>query len=1009
MSNKFVKFGILFIIIIFTFVFVLEATVPTPTLKWRNGGYKFNGQYNKGYYVSPATLDVNGDGVLDVIFANFWVMALDGATGNAIWSCYAGTDMSDPTNNSRYNGTHTSVVVAHINNDGQEEIVTGMGNGWLAAYDKNGYFLSGFPLQPVGRTDRIQSLSVFDLDNNGDMEIVIGWAKANNLNTCVIEHNGAIRTGWPQYQPNENANALGIFNANIAVGDLTGNGYGEIISPSDTNKMCAYYRDGSTLPASDVFDIGDHWGGVPCYISYADELVGWSPPEDEHDIYLNTDQPAVIADVNNDGTNEVVVVVQGFSRNVVPGTIDHETKYLAPMIFNIDRTRFNQDGFNWEAAPQTGGPLSNDIDEIVIKTSNPVVVDLDGDGNKEILTSSYDGKVHAYWLDKTEHHSWPFSVYSAGEGTIRFASEPSVVDLDGDGSLEVLFATWPEYDSYLSGHLYILNYKGEQLHKIALPYGNSAFTPAVPDVSKANFDGGLAAPTVADIDDDGQPEILVGMAFAGVAVYDLPGVTMGAAPWPTGRHDYARTAWDGFGSFEVTSPNGGETVDGGFVTTVTWSSIGISDNVKIEYSTNNGSSWSTITADTTNDGSYAWEAPQTTAGNCLIRVGNANGTITDESDAVFAIQYDPAEDNDFGHGVVQTSDGGYLVAGSTNSFGQGGYDMVIYKLNASGQKMWCKTYGGAALDEGWSISATSDGGCVIAGISESFTNGDKDFLAYKLDSAGNKVWRKNYGGTLIDEAYAVTQTIDGGFAMLGSSTSFTSGGTDFLIFKANAGGDKVWRYNFGGASDDDGYTLLETATGGLVIFGQSTSFTFGGTDLLAYKLSPYGAKQGRKNFGSAGNEFAHGHQGIVVTSDSGYLMAGSTDTDTAGGADLILYKVTKKGVFEWNKTYGGTSDDLGGILISTSDGGFLLGGYTNSFTNGGNDFLVYKLNSSANKQWRQNYGGVDDDILHSVIQTSDGGYLLVGETLSYVASSGYPDMLVYKVDSSGNVQWSKNL
>ena len=144
MINKFVKLGIIIFIIIFAFCNVVEGAVPTPTLKWRNGGYKFNGQYNKGYYVSPATLDVNGDGVLDVIFANYWVMALDGATGDAIWAFYSGTDMSDPTNNSRYNGTHTSVVVADINNDGQEEIVTGMGNGWLAAYNKNGYFLSVF-------------------------------------------------------------------------------------------------------------------------------------------------------------------------------------------------------------------------------------------------------------------------------------------------------------------------------------------------------------------------------------------------------------------------------------------------------------------------------------------------------------------------------------------------------------------------------------------------------------------------------------------------------------------------------------------------------------------------------------------------------------------------------------------------------------------------------------------------------------------------------------------------
>jgi hypothetical protein len=170
-----------------------------------------------------------------------------------------------------------------------------------------------------------------------------------------------------------------------------------------------------------------------------------------------------------------------------------------------------------------------------LKTTNPVVVDIDHDGRKEILTSTYDGKLHCYWLDKTEHGQWPFSVYDSGEGVIRFSSEPAVADLNNDGALEVIFTSWPQYDSNKGGHLFIVNASGQLLHKVALPYGDNG------TVGERNFDGGLSCPTIDDVDGDGEFEIILGTVYAGLVVYDLPGALRGSAPWPTGRHDYART------------------------------------------------------------------------------------------------------------------------------------------------------------------------------------------------------------------------------------------------------------------------------------------------------------------------------------------------------------------------------------------------------------------------------------------------------------------------------------
>jgi len=510
---------------------LLNSSVSTPVLKWRNGGYSFV-EFNKAYYTSPATLDVNGDGVKDIIWANFKIFAFDGKTGDIIWWFYTGTDITNP--NIRNNiGTHCSVVVADINGDGEKNILTAHANGMVCAYNKDGYFLPGFPTQPMGRTDVICSLSADDLDNDGDGEIIIGWGIANNLNCCVIEHNGSIRPGWPQYVPNDNANALGIFNANIAIGDINHDGYSELVVPSDTGKTCVYYCDGTPLPVNPIFsqyvDYTKKWPDVVNYENYDHEKFGYSL---DGYFYMGTDTPATIADVNNDGAYEIIIIGQVFTKDL------QTNLYTTPFIYNIDRTRFNKGNLNWEDnLPKSGPPLCNDWQVIARKTTNPVVVDVDKDGYKEILSSSYDGKLHCYWLDKTEHYNWPFSVYDPSEDVIRFSSEPVVADLDGNGELEIIFTSWPLYYSGTGGHLFILNHMGQVVTSVPLPYGDDG------DVGENNFDGGLAAPTIDDIDGDGELEIIVGTVYAGVVVYDIPGATGGALPWPTGRHDYRRSGY----------------------------------------------------------------------------------------------------------------------------------------------------------------------------------------------------------------------------------------------------------------------------------------------------------------------------------------------------------------------------------------------------------------------------------------------------------------------------------
>ncbi|MCG2812342.1 MAG: FG-GAP-like repeat-containing protein, partial [Candidatus Aminicenantes bacterium] len=668
---------ILVLILAFIPLFI-AAAVPSPVFKWRNGGFSLK-QFNKGMYTSPALLDINQDGVKEIIWANFKVFAFDGITGTALWSFWAGNDRASA--NTYYGiGTDTNVAVADINNDGFGEIITTHTDGLLCAYDRNGYFLPGFPLRPTGRTDPICSLSVYDLDNDGYFEIIIGWGMANNLNICVISHDGAVKAGWPQYTLDNNANALGIFGENIAVGDINKDGFGELVAPSDTGKTCAYYYDGRALPINPVFNSWmTTWPDVTNYENYASEKFGWEP---NGLFYMGTEQPATIADVNADGSFEIVIVGGMYTY---PDDGNYQPLYTMPFIYNLDRTRFKNTAYDWESGlPRSGAPLSNDWNFIARKRTNPVVVDLDGDGKKEILSSSFDGKLHCYWLDRTEHGNWPYSVYVPAEGRIRFSSEPAVADLDGDGSLEVIFTSWPQYYSNTGGHLFILNSQGSLLHKVALPYGDNG------SVGNLYYDGCLAAPTIGDVDGDGQVEIVLGTVYAGLVVYDLPGAVMGSAPWPTGRHDYSRTGWTdyvsniaGLDSVQVLAPNGGENWNGGSVHDITWSTTGSGAFVSIDYSINGGSSWISVLADTANDGSYGWTVPATLSANCLVRVSDTDGDPSDVSDRVFSISTSGAETVStpqpplgaaFGLAAASCS---YFTGGSTSNLGH----VVQYKFD----------------------------------------------------------------------------------------------------------------------------------------------------------------------------------------------------------------------------------------------------------------------------------------------------------------------------------------
>src|SRR5262249_295862 len=203
-------------------------------------------------------------------------------------------------------------------------------------------------------------------------------------------------------------------------------------------------RNGNQLSVNAVFAPAGVWSEVGTAVDLAAEIRGWVNCGVEHRPNFSATAP-VVADLNGDGVPELVAVGNGYNCGTTPST----DLYHMPFIFNLDRTRWSGSGFDWNAlpAPAPGSaPRSEDYTVIENAQPNAVVADLDGDGLKEILFPSYDGRLHAYWLDKTEHGSWPYNVPTSGApgDEFRFASEPVVADLDGDGHAEGILTSWPK-------------------------------------------------------------------------------------------------------------------------------------------------------------------------------------------------------------------------------------------------------------------------------------------------------------------------------------------------------------------------------------------------------------------------------------------------------------------------------------------------------------------------------------------------------------------------------------
>jgi len=350
--------------------------------------------------------------------------------------------------------------------------------------------------------------------------------------------------------------------------------------------------------------------------------------------------------------------------------------------------------------------------------------------------------------------------------------------------------------------------------------------------------------------------------------------------------------------------------------------------------------------------------------------------------------------------VKEDGNGNFIIAGWTMSYGAGIFDGYIIKADSMGNMLWQKTYGGALNDVFFDVETTSDGGYIFAGYTRSYGAGGADFYIVKTDIDGNEIWSRTYGGSGNEYAYSVKQTQDGGYIIAGYSDSFAPY-YDVYIIKTDSNGDTVWTRTTGGGLDDYIRDVIPVSDG-YVACGYTQSFGSGNNDLYIVKVSLNGDSLWAKFYGGA--DYDAGFS-IVENQNNELVIAGYTRSYGAGFEDVYLVKTNAQGNMIWQKTYGGADNERGWELKNPSGGGYVIAGNTLSYGAGGDDVYIIRTDEDGNELWYRTYGGADNDHGYTIDITHDAGYVVAGGTWSFGA--GNTDVYLLRL-SSENIQEKNN-
>lgn len=343
-------------------------------------------------------------------------------------------------------------------------------------------------------------------------------------------------------------------------------------------------------------------------------------------------------------------------------------------------------------------------------------------------------------------------------------------------------------------------------------------------------------------------------------------------------------------------------------------------------------------------------------------------------------------------GGMQTSDGGHILLGTIWFSGESNSEFWLLKTDANGTEVWSRTFGGPELDRGLSIEQTADDGFILTGKTRSYGNGANDVWLVKTDASGIEEWNQAFGGSNEDIGWSVQQTSDGGYIITGSTESFGSGDEDMWLIKTDAFGTEEWNQTFGGASEDWGRSVRQTADGGYIVAGATISQGNGYWDGWILKTDARGNEAWSHTFGGSLFDRLYSAR---QTADGGYVFAGDSQSFGLGNDDVWIFKTDAGGNQEWGHTFGTSNWESANLAIQTADGGYILTGEKAS------DILLLKMDAGGSEEWRQIIGWYTSDTAVCVQQVSDGSFVLIGNSSPYAA-------LLIKTDASGFVDDGSN-
>lgn len=511
------------------------------SVKYIGGGADSKYYVQEGSAGSPWYGDLDRDGKGEIIWASRSIFCLDAKTGKTKWRVDSGSDRNH--NNGAFGVNAIDVQVLDIDKDGRMELVTahnnfGSGKGCLAVYDDMGNFKPGWPKT---MDFSIRALNVSDLDKDGYFEIIVGlgighagWGENGAPALHIFEPDGSNRDGWPK-----NCD-YGLYANSVTTTDMDGDGMAEVILTYDGEHPRAFHADGNEVIATGGIYAGLSWNHLLVAENYAHEEkcvefarnhggAVWAsgktilgPDRKDSYAFMGSSGGVAAADVDNNGRTELVftgMIVNG--NTLMDGKTDYSevAKYCTTFILNLDRTRYQNTskGFDWTQFPTDPGKLiSVDYNLIVNADMTPVVIDVNGDGNKEILYAANDGYVHCWNLNKQESGNWPFQVCAPNDSVKKCASQPVCMDLNGDRMPEIVFTTYTQKGPTAErGKLFVLDFNGNMLVNETLPLNYSEASLSV------GSNGSMAKPCVGDFDGDGKYEIALTTLFSGLTVYDV--------------------------------------------------------------------------------------------------------------------------------------------------------------------------------------------------------------------------------------------------------------------------------------------------------------------------------------------------------------------------------------------------------------------------------------------------------------------------------------------------------